>query len=145
MTISEVSKEEYHLLIQVWEDAVRATHHFLNEQDILRLRQLILENYFDAVVLRKVSDENHDIVGFIGVQDENIEMLFVSPAHHKKGIGARLVHYAIRHLSAKSVDVNEQNTAALGFYQHLGFQVTGRSSVDGEGKPLPLLHLKLMQ
>lgn len=145
MTISEVSKEEYHLLIQVWEDAVRATHHFLNEQDILRLRQLILENYFDAVVLRKVSDENHDIVGFIGVQDENIEMLFVSPAHHKKGGGARLVHYAIRYLSAKKVDVNEQNTAALGFYQHLGFQVTGRSSVDGEGKPFPLLHLKLMQ
>lgn len=145
MTISEVSKEEYHLLIQVWEAAVRATHHFLNEQDILRLRQLILENYFDAVDLRKVTDENHDIVGFIGVQDENIEMLFVSPAHHKKGIGALLVHYAIRHLSAKKVDVNEQNTAALGFYQHLGFQVTGRSSVDGEGKPFPLLHLKLMQ
>ncbi|BAN97576.1 hypothetical protein E05_28100 [Plautia stali symbiont] len=145
MAISKVSKEEYHLLIQVWEAAVRATHHFLNEQDILRLRHLILENYFDAVDLRKMTNENHGIVGFIGLQDENIEMLFVSPAHHKKGIGARLVHYTIRYLSAKKVDVNEQNAAALGFYQHLGFQVTGRSSVNGEGKPFPLLHLKLMQ
>jgi hypothetical protein len=32
---------------------------------------------------------------------------------------------------------------ALDFYQHIGFSVTGRSPVDGQGKPYPLLHMVL--
>ncbi|PLX92501.1 MAG: GNAT family N-acetyltransferase, partial [Desulfuromonas sp.] len=60
-----------------------------------------------------------------------------------KGIGALLVAYAINAQGATNVDVNEQNGQALGFYQHLGFSVTGRSPVDGQGKPYPLLHMAL--
>jgi putative acetyltransferase len=37
--------------------------------------------------------------------------------------------------------VNEQNPAAVGFYEALGFTVRGRSPVDGEGRPFPLLHM----
>jgi putative acetyltransferase len=43
---------------------------------------------------------------------------------------------------ALSVDVNEQNEAALRFYEALGFAVVGRSPTDGAGRPFPLLHLK---
>jgi len=42
-----------------------------------------------------------------------------------------------------SVDVNEQNPEAVGFYLHIGFVQTGRSPLYGEGHPLPLLHLSL--
>jgi putative acetyltransferase len=42
-----------------------------------------------------------------------------------------------------SVDVNEQNPQATAFYQHYGFVQTGRSPLDGEGRPLPLLHMNL--
>lgn len=42
-----------------------------------------------------------------------------------------------------TVDVNEQNTQAVGFYARAGFTVTGRSPVDDEGRPYPLLHLAL--
>ncbi|MGY0625916.1 MAG: GNAT family N-acetyltransferase, partial [Paraglaciecola chathamensis] len=44
---------------------------------------------------------------------------------------------------ATKVDVNEQNPKALGFYQRIGFKVVGRSELDGQGKPYPLLHLAL--
>jgi putative acetyltransferase len=40
------------------------------------------------------------------------------------------------------VDVNEQNDGAIGFYGHLGFEVTGRSEFDDQGRPYPLLHLR---
>ncbi|SPU55612.1 Uncharacterized N-acetyltransferase YjaB [Brevundimonas vesicularis] len=42
-----------------------------------------------------------------------------------------------------TVDVNEQNIQALGFYERLGFKVTSRSAVEGQGRPYPLLHLRL--
>jgi putative acetyltransferase len=54
-----------------------------------------------------------------------------------------LLNYAIEHQAAYKVDVNEQNPDAVGFYQHLGFNVIGRSPLDGQGNPFPLLHLEL--
>jgi putative acetyltransferase len=41
------------------------------------------------------------------------------------------------------VDVNEQNDQAVGFYRRMGFEVAGRSAVDGLGQPFPLLHMRL--
>ncbi len=58
-------------------------------------------------------------------------------------MGALLAAHAIKTQGASKVDVNEQNEQALGFYKHIGFSVTGRSPLDGQGKPYPLLHMTL--
>ena len=84
-----------------------------------------------------------EVLGFCGVSDGNIEMLFIAPQARGQGVGARLTTYAIEHQGATKVDVNEQNVQALGFYQHVGFAVVSRSPVDGQGKPYPLLHMEL--
>jgi putative acetyltransferase len=41
-----------------------------------------------------------------------------------------------------TVDVNEQNPAARGFYEALGFVVVGRSPLDDGGRPFPILHMR---
>ena len=87
--------------------------------------------------------ERREIAGFCGVHDGNIEMLFIAPEARGSGVGRLLVAHAIQRQGARRVDVNEQNAQALGFYQHLGFEVTGRSPLDGQGKPYPLLHMAL--
>ena len=48
-----------------------------------------------------------------------------------------------RSFHADELDVNEQNLQALGFYLKQGFEVIGRSEVDGMGQPYPLLHMRL--
>lgn len=70
-------------------------------------------------------------------------MLFVDNSHRGKGIGKRLILYAIEELHVTKVDVNEQNVQAVGFYTHVGFHVVGKSETDNEGKPYPILHLQL--
>lgn len=144
MRIEHVEKTEYPELLAVWESSVRATHHFLEEADIEALRPLILDHYFDAVELRCVRDAHGKILGFSGVADGNLEMLFIAPDHRGKGVGTALCTHAIRH-GVNRVDVNEQNPQALGFYEHLGFVRVGRSPLDGQGRPFPLLHLALCQ
>lgn len=143
MNIENVEKSDHLKLIEIWEASVRATHDFLSEEYLQEIKPLILEQYFDAVDLRCAKASDGEILGFCGVHDGNIEMLFISPDARGKGIGSLLASHAIKAQGATKVDVNEQNEQALGFYRHIGFSVTGRSPLDGQGKPYPLLHMEL--
>ncbi|MFM5696831.1 acetyltransferase [Aeromonas veronii] len=143
MTIVQVSRADYPALIDLWEASVRATHHFLPEAEILALKPLILEHYFDAVTLHCARTEEGHITGFSGVHEGKLEMLFVAPGARGSGVGCLLVAHAITQGGATQVDVNEQNEQAVGFYLKMGFTVTGRSPLDAQGKPYPLLHMAL--
>ena len=143
MKIETVEKADHLKLLEIWEASVRATHDFLAEEDLQELKPLILEQYFDAIDLRCAKNGHGEIRGFCGVHDGNIEMLFIAPDARGKGVGAMLTANAIDEQGASKVDVNEQNVQALGFYQYIGFKVTGRSPVDGQGKAYPLLHMAL--
>lgn len=141
--IDYIDKFEYTEVVGVWEASVRATHHFLKEEDIAYFKPLILNTYLDAVELRCYRDENNAIIGFLGVANQNIEMLFIHPEHRGKRIGKTLLEYAINHLGVLKVDVNEQNGQAEGFYKHCGFETIGRSELDATGKPYPILHMEI--
>ena len=132
MKIENASKDDYLVLIEIWEKSVRATHDFLPEENIKSLKPLILEHYFDVVDLRVVKNDSDNIIGFIGVAEANVEMLFIAPAFRNSGVGSLLLKNAIEHQSASKVDVNEQNPDAVGFYKHLGFKVIGRSPLDSQ-------------
>ena len=141
--IDYIDKFEYKDVVEVWEASVRATHHFLKEEDINYFKPLILNIYLAAVELRCYRDENNAIIGFLGVANQNLEMLFIHPTHRGKRVGKTLLEYAIRNLNVTKVDVNEQNEQAVGFYQHCGFKTIGRSELDATGKPYPILHMVL--
>lgn len=142
--ITGISKEEYEAVTALWERSVRATHHFLKEENINYFRPLILNNYLNAIELSCIRNEQRKIEAFMGVLEGKIEMLFVEPALRGTGLGMRLVKYAVEELGVKQVDVNEANEQAVGFYKKLGFIQTGYSELDGSGKPFPLIHMTLV-
>ena len=137
-----VYPEDYLRVLEVWEASVHATHHFVSEADIQFFKPLVREALPEMPALACVRDSNDQVVGFIGVAHGKIEMLFIHPSAHGQGAGKRLLNYAVTRLGATTLDVNEQNQQAVGFYLHLGFEVVGRSELDGTGKPYPLLHLR---
>lgn len=134
---------DYIEIVEVWEASVRATHNFLTEETIQYFKPLILRDYLKAVNLFCVRNDQKQIVGFLGVADGNIEMLFLHPSIFGNGVGRMLTEYAIKELRATKVNVNEQNEQAVGFYHRLGFKTKSRSPLDGLGKPFPILHLEL--
>lgn len=141
--IDNIIKTEYQELVDLWESSVRATHNFLKEEDIAYFKPLILNTYLDAVELKCVRSTDNKIVGFLGVADYNLEMLFIHPEYRGKKIGKALLEYSICKLLVTNVDVNEQNEQAVGFYKHCGFETIGRSELDSSGKPYPTLHMEL--
>ncbi|NQY65533.1 MAG: GNAT family N-acetyltransferase [Alteromonadaceae bacterium] len=143
MIVENVLPENYAEMLKVWENSVRATHDFITDEDIEFFKPIIIEQAFPAVTLRCVKNESGAIIGFLGVHDQKIEMLFILNEQRGQGVGKGLLAYALNELAADSVDVNEQNPKAVGFYQHMGFEIKSRSPLDDMGKPFPILHMKL--
>jgi len=139
--IEKAEKEDYSRLIEIWEASVRTSHHFLTNADIEFYRERILNRYFDLVQLFSLKIDQGIIAGLLGLSPGKIEMLFIDPLHFRKGYGAMLVQFAVNGHAVTEVDVNEDNTAALAFYQTQGFRVVGRLEKDGEGRNFPILQL----
>ncbi len=143
MIIRQATNADHPQLLNIWLRSVRATHHFLQESDIEALLPQLRDIYLPAVELWVTVDAEDCPLGFIGLNENHVEMLFIEPDLRGKGIGRALLDQARSLRSQMSVDVNEQNPEAVGFYLHYGFVQTGRSPLDGEGRPFPLLHLSL--
>ena len=142
--IRRARAEDHSALVALWERSVRATHDFLTEADIVALRPLVREALSDdALELWVLTDRAELPIGFMGLAGHDIAALFLEPAHRGQGGGRLLVGHAQQLRDGDlTVDVNEQNPAARGFYEALGFAVVGRSAVDDGGRPFPLLHLR---
>lgn len=142
--IETPSVQDYVEITEVWEASVRATHTFLSEDDIQYYKPLILNEYLKAVTLFCTRDQN-EITGFLGLDDDKIEMLFIRPDYRGKGVGKALLDFAITEKKARKVDVNEQNEQAVGFYEYLGFKTVKREPLDPNGKPFPILSMELQK
>jgi putative acetyltransferase len=143
MIIRQAIAADHPRLVDIWLRAVRATHHFLQASDIDALLPQLRDVYLHAVELWVAVDPEDQLLGFIGLNENHVEMLFIDPDFCGQGIGRALLDFCRSTRATLSVDVNEQNPQAVGFYLHYGFVQTGRSPLDGEGRPFPLLHMAL--
>lgn len=146
MRIFEV-KERTHLLkeqlLKVWEKSVRATHLFLSDNEINDIKKYIPQFIDEIAHLIVVEDASKKPLAFMGIEGQTLEMLFITAEERGNGLGKRLIRYGIEHYLIKELTVNEQNPSAKGFYEHMGFQVYKRTDLDEQGKPYPLLYMKL--
>ncbi|MGQ8773325.1 acetyltransferase [Serratia sp. NA_112.1] len=143
ITIRARAAQDNAQLAEIWQRSVRATHHFLTEENIAQLYPLVLNDYLPAVDVWVAEDRAGHPCGFIGLSGNKVEMLFIDEEQRGKGVGRALLAHAETLHDELQLDVNEQNPQASGFYRHYGFEITGRSALDGQGNPFPLLHMKL--
>jgi putative acetyltransferase len=129
-------------VLAIWEKSVLDTHDFLTSTDFKEIKDLVSNINFNDFQVFCLTDENL-VLGFIGVLDKKVEMLFLDPKYFGQGLGKKLLNYAVKELKADKLDVNEQNVKALEFYQKFGFRVHERSDKDDQGRNYPLLRMKL--
>jgi putative acetyltransferase len=127
-------------VIEIWQRAVDATHTFLMPDDRLAIEALVRQ-FLPQAPLWLAVDTADRALGFMLIADGHMEALFVDPAYHGRGLGTALVRRALNLHPGLTTDVNEQNPQALAFYERIGFRRTGRSPLDGQGRPYPLIHL----
>lgn len=130
-------------LLNVWESSVRATHLFLSESEIEGIKHYVPQALKEIPHLIVAENENKAPVGFMGIVEKHLEMLFVSHKERGKGYGKKLLQYGIEKYAVNDLAVNEQNPLANGFYKHMGFEVYKRTELDEQGNPYPLLYMRL--
>ncbi|HEX8703055.1 MAG TPA: acetyltransferase [Myxococcaceae bacterium] len=141
ITLRSSTLADVDAMFRVWHDAVRATHHFLTEEDIAFYATMVREQYLPSAALT-VAVDGGQVVGFLGVTGAKLDALFIDPAVHGRGIGRQMVEFARAGHDLMDVDVNEANHSACAFYERMGFVRIGRSPLDEQGRPMPLLHLR---
>lgn len=126
--------------MQIWERSVRATHLFLSDAEVNRIKEYV-PRAFEGVEHLIVAEAEKP-VAFMGTQNGRLEMLFVAPEERGRGIGRQLLQYGIESYGVFKATVNEQNPQAVGFYERMGFETYKRTDTDEEGAPYPLLYMK---
>ena len=130
-------------LLNVWEASVRTTHLFLSDAEVNQIKSYVPQALEGVAHLIIVETENGEPLGFMGIENQRLEMLFLSPAERGKGLGRQLLQYGMKNYGLQELTVNEQNLQAVDFYEHLGFEIYKKTECDEEGNPYPLLYMKL--
>jgi putative acetyltransferase len=144
MDIRRATLADREVLLDVWLRSVRATHTFVSEEHILAMIPQV-RSYLAACESEfwVLCDDSGTTMGFMGMSGSKMEALFLAPEFLRRGAGRRLVSHAQGLYGELTVDVNEENLAARAFYKACGFVVEGRSELDDQGRPHPLLHMRL--
>lgn len=123
--LQERPPQQLERLLMIWEASVRATHHFLSDAEVKQIKSYVPQALQSVSHLIIAVNASNELIGFMGTEQNRLEMLFLSPTERGKGIGKQLVQYGIQ-----MVTVNEQNPQAVGFYEHLGFVTYQRTDHD---------------
>lgn len=141
MEIQEIKQRSPKLiadLVQVWFSAVKATHTFLSPQEIEHIKEYVPQALEQVPNLIVLFDQDKP-VAFMGISQQKLEMLFVDNSQRGQGLGKKLLNYGLQEYHLQELVVNEQNPAARGFYEHMGFQVYQRLDHDEQDQPYPIL------
>ncbi|TYX04588.1 acetyltransferase [Klebsiella pneumoniae] len=131
-------------LTAIWCRSVDATHDFLTKAYRKELEEMVRAFLPEAPLWVAVNTEDQPIA-FMLLTGDHMDALFVDPDVRGCGVGKLLIEHALLLTPKLTTNVNEQNEQAVGFYQKMGFRVTGRSETDDLGQPYPLLNLMYEQ
>ena len=119
--IWELQKADINKVADIWLDTNVAAHYFISSQYWQDNFELVKELLLQATVY--VYEKNQEIQGFIGLNDEYIEGIFVSNKIQSHGIGKALLNYAKNKRNKLFLNVYQKNVRAIAFYQREGFKI----------------------
>ncbi|MEG0283849.1 MAG: GNAT family N-acetyltransferase [Erysipelotrichales bacterium] len=127
-------------IIKIWHRSIKTTYDFIIDEDWISVEREFHRslNIIDIVELYN----GEDLIGFAGINNHMLEMLFLDPDYIGKGLGHASLDMLLSNFNIIFIDVNEQNNKAKEFYLRNGFEIINRSELDRINLEYPVLHLK---
>ena len=130
--VRKLQKTDIDRVAYIWLDTNLKAHYFISAQYWKDNFELVKEMLLQAEVY--VYERDQKIQGFIGLNDEYIEGIFVSDEMQSHGIGKILLDYVKGLRKKLLLNVYQKNTRAISFYQREGFEIqcNGLDEATGE-------------
>ena len=130
--IRKLQKVDINNVADIWLDTNIKAHYFIPAQYWKSNLELVKELLLQATVY--VYEDNQKILGFIGINGEYIEGIFVSDEMQSQGIGKILLNYAKDKRNKLLLNVYQKNARAISFYKREGFEIqhSGLDEATGE-------------
>lgn len=130
--IRKLQKTDINRVADIWLKTNLKAHYFIPEQYWTNNYEVVKEMLPQVDVY--VYEDDKIIQGFIGINDEYIEGIFVSDEMQSRGIGKMLLDYIKDKKDRLQLKVYQKNVRAMSFYQREGFtiQSEGMDEFTGE-------------
>jgi len=119
--IRKLQKADINRAADIWLKTNLKAHFFIPEQYWISNYEFVKEMLPQAEVY--VYEDDKMIQGFIGINDEYIEGIFVSDEMQSRGIGKILLDYIKDKKDRLQLKVYQKNVRAMSFYQREGFTI----------------------
>lgn len=127
--ISNFKIENLHEIMNIWLRSNKQAHHFIPESYWVGMVPVVKE----MLPLANIYVYYHDdkIVGFIGLDGNHIEGVFIDPKYQSHGFGKQLLDYAKEISSTLTLNVYDKNMRAKSFYLRENFKIIEESIDSG--------------
>lgn len=119
--IRKLQEDDISPVLKIWLDSNIDAHNFIPNDFWLRNLQFVETILPQSEVY--VFLYNNSISGFIGLNDDFIEGLFVDSKYRSKGIGKQLLDYVKLNHHILKLNVYVKNIRAVDFYKRNGFYI----------------------
>ena len=130
--IRKLQKADINRAADIWLKTNLKAHFFIPEQYWISNYEFVKEMLPQAEVY--VYEDDKMIQGFIGINDESIEGIFVSDEMQSRGIGKILLDYIKDKKDRLQLKVYQKNVRAMSFYQREGFTIQSEEMDEFTGE-----------
>ena len=130
--IRKLQKADINRAADIWLKTNLKAHFFIPEQYWISNYEFVKEILPQAEVY--VYEDDKMIQGFIGINDEYIEGIFVSDEMQSRGIGKILLDYIKDKKDRLQLKVYQKNVRAMSFYQREGFTIQSEEMDEFTGE-----------
>lgn len=123
--IRKFKKEDIDEVMEIWKNENIRTHNFISKEYWKNNYEYVKDILPNADIDVYLLDEH--IVGFIGVNNDHIEGIFVDINNQHNGIGTSLLNKIKEEKEKLTLSVYKKNINAIKFYKKNGFIITGES------------------
>lgn len=123
--------EEVPELLDVWRSSVEGRRDFLSVNDLNSVAST-LETVYAQRALVYVAQLGTQIVGFMAMGDERVELLWVHHEHRHIGVGRALAAFAHSKQTNVQMVVSAQNAAGIDFFRSCGFELSAEEELSTE-------------
>ena len=130
--IRKYKEKDLDIIMKIWQEENINAHNFISRKYWENNYEYVKSILPKAEILVYTIDEN--IVGFIGLNDNYIEGIFINKDFQSKGIGTALLKYLMKEREELSLRVYEKNAKAIKFYTNNLFKIKAKELDENTGE-----------